>query len=204
MPVDFRLYLITDRNQVASGFSLVSSVEAALKGGVKAVQLREKDLSAAELLPLARMMRDLTRRYTARLLVNDRIDLALAIQADGVHLGEHSLPVNIVRQLTGPEMLIGVSAHSIADIQRAEVQGADFVTFGPVFATPSKAIFGPPLGIQALAKACSHSSIPVFALGGITPSRKTEVLRTGAAGIAVIAAILANPDPQAAAETFNA
>jgi len=198
-PVDFDLYLITDRTRVVSGHTLVSAVEAALQGGLKAVQLREKDLSAAAQLPLARQLRDLTRRYGARLLVNDRVDLALAVGADGVHLGGHSLPVELVRQLVGPRLLIGVSTHNDTEIARAAADGADFVTFGPVYATPSKTMFGPPQGLRALAEACRCSALPVFALGGITPARVAEVRSAGAAGIALIAAILASPDPRAAA-----
>ncbi len=201
--IDFSLYLITDRTQLTAGYSLFSAVEAALQGGVKAVQLREKDLPAAELLPLARQLRDLTRSYAARLLINDRIDLALAVQADGVHLGGHSLPADVARRLVGPELLIGISTHSCAEISRAAAQGADFVTFGPVYATPSKAAFGAPQGLQALAKACHGSTLPVFALGGMTPERTTEVMRSGAAGIALISAILASPDPRSAASAFN-
>jgi thiamine-phosphate pyrophosphorylase len=203
-PVDFKLYLITDRTQVAAGHTLCSAVEAALQGGVQAVQLREKDLPAAELLPLARQLRDLTRRHGARLLINDRVDLALAVHADGVHLGGRSLPTDLVRRLVGPELLVGVSTHSCAEISRAAEQGADFVTFGPVFATPSKAAFGPPQGLEALAEACRGSALPVFALGGITAERAAEVMRSGAAGIALITAILANPDPRSASSTFAA
>jgi thiamine-phosphate pyrophosphorylase len=202
--IDFNLYLITDRNQVAAGHTLLSAVEAALQGGVNAVQLREKDLSAEELFPLARELRKLSRHYGARLLINDRIDLAMAVEADGVHLGGHSLPVGVVRQIIGPDMLVGVSTHCLADIQRAAGQGADFVTFGPVYATPSKAAFGPPQGVQALAHACGSSCLPVFALGGMTPSRAVEAYRAGAAGIALIAAILSNPTPLKAAESFTA
>jgi len=203
-PIDFRLYLITDRNQVAAGHTLLSAVEAALEGGVKAVQLREKDLSVSDLRPLARELRQLTRRYCARLLINDHVELALEIQADGVHLGGHSRPTDVVRKQIGPEQLIGVSTHSIADINLATAQGADFVTFGPVYATPSKAAFGPPQGIQSLAEACRSSSLPVFALGGITPSRAAEAIEAGAAGIALISAILASPTPRSAAEAFHA
>jgi len=203
-PIDFSLYLITDRTQVAAGHTLTSAVEAALQGGVKTVQLREKDLPAAELLPLARQLRDLTRRYETRLLINDRIDLALAVQADGVHLGGHSMPTDAARRLVGPDLLIGVSTHSCADISRAAALGADFVTFGPVYATPSKAAFGRPQGLQALAEACRGSALPVFALGGITPERAAEVMRVGAAGIALIAAILASPDPRSASAAFTA
>lgn len=202
--IDFSLYLITDRHQVAPGHTLLSAIESALQGGIKAVQLREKDLSAAELLPLAQELRELTRRYDALLLLNDHIDLALAVQADGVHLGGHSQPTEIVRERIGTELLIGISTHSNADIISAAKQGADFVTFGPVYATPSKASFGPPQGLNALSEACRISPLPVFALGGISASRATEVRQTGASGIALISAIIANPDPRAATEAFSA
>lgn len=202
--IDFSLYLITDRHQVTPGHTLLSAIESALQGGIKAVQLREKDLSAAELLPLAQELRELTRRYDALLLLNDHIDLALAVQADGVHLGGHSQPTEIVRERIGTELLIGVSTHSNAGIISAAKQGADFVTFGPVYATPSKASFGPPQGLNALSEACRISPLPVFALGGISASRATEVRQTGASGIALISAIIANPDPRAATEAFSA
>lgn len=203
-PVDFNLYLITNRHQLASGHTLMSAVEAALRGGVRAVQLREKDLTATELLPLARQLRELTIRYDARLLINDHIDIALAVHADGVHLGGHSLPTGVVRQRLGPDLLIGVSTHSNADITFAASQGADFVTFGPVYATPSKAAFGAPQGLSALSSACGISDLPLFALGGITPTRAAEVHQAGASGIALISAILASPDPRAAAQAFTA
>jgi len=204
MPVDFNLYLITDRHQVPPGRTLVQTVEAALAAGVRAVQLREKDLGAAELLPLARELRELTRRHGARLLINDRIDIALAVEADGIHLGGHSLPVAIARKLLGPQRLIGVSTHHLTEIQRAAELGADFVTFGPVYATPSKAAFGPPQGLEALATACLASRLPVFALGGITPQRVAEVHTAGAFGVALIAAIIAADDPQQATRRFLA
>ncbi len=202
-PIDFNLYLITDRKQVAAKHTLLSAIESALQGGVKAVQLREKDLSDSELLPLAQELRRLTRQYDARLLINDRIDVVLAVNADGIHLGGHSLPTNVVRQRLGPDFLIGVSTHSNTDIILASEQGADFVTFGPVYATPSKAAYGSPQGLDALAKACRVSSLPLFALGGVTPSRASEIYRSGASGLALIAAIIASPDPRTSAEYFT-
>jgi thiamine-phosphate pyrophosphorylase len=201
-PLDFTLYLITDRHQVPAGRTLLATIEAALQGGVRAVQLREKDLSAAALLPLARELRDLTSRYRARLLINDRIDVALAVAADGVHLGGHSLPVAVARRLLGPERLIGVSTHHPAEIAAAATAGADFVTFGPVFATPSKLAYGPPQGLAALRLACQNSPLPVFALGGIKPCHLGALQSAGAAGIAVISALMATPDPCAAARLF--
>jgi len=200
--IDFPLYLITDRKQVANGHTLYTAVEAALQGGVKAVQLREKDLSAAELLPLATQLRDLTRSHGALLFINDNIDIALAVEADGVHLGSHSEATEVIRTKVGEKMLIGVSTHSKEEIEIAAKQGADFVTFGPVYATPSKAKYGKPQGLKKLSEACRNSSIPVFALGGITPERATEVKQVGAKGIALISAIIARPDPCASAEAF--
>jgi thiamine-phosphate pyrophosphorylase len=201
-PIDFTLYLITDRHQVPAGRTLVETVEAALRGGVRAVQLREKDLGAAELLPLAGELRDLTRRYHARLLINDRIDVALAVDADGVHLGGHSLPVTAARRLLGADRLIGVSTHHIDEITAAADAGADFVTFGPVFATPSKAGFGPPPGLDALRAACTAAPIPVFALGGINADRRPLLQARGAEHLAVISAIIAAPCPEAAARAL--
>ena len=200
--VDFPVYLITDRHQLADGQSLLSACEAALRGGVTALQLREKDLSAAKLLPLAHALRELTHQYNACLLINDRIDVALACNADGVHLGGHSLPVDTARALLGPDKLIGVSTHSLAEIDKAASCGADFVTFGPVYATPSKAAFGAPQGLGKLRAACATSSLPVYALGGIKTSNHAEVLSAGATGIAMISGILAQPDPEAAAHNF--
>jgi thiamine-phosphate pyrophosphorylase len=202
LPVDFNLYLITDRHQVPAGQTLLAVIEAALQGGVQAVQLREKDLSVAELVPLARELRVLTRQYGARLLINDKVDVALAVGADGVHLGGHSQPADVVRRSIGTGMLIGVSTHSSDEIQTACEQGADFVTFGPVYATPSKSAYGAPQGLQALAEACRKSNLPVFALGGITSARTAAVLAAGAHGIALISAIIASSSPKSAAKAF--
>jgi len=196
--VDFSLYLITDRRQVPGG-DLVTAVRGALEGGVRAVQLREKDLPAAELFPLARELRELTRRHGARLFVNDRLDVALAVGADGVHLGGHSLPTATARRLLGPLALIGVSTHSESEAARAARDGADFVTFGPVYFTPSKARYGAPVGLERLSAATAVSPLPVFALGGVTAERCVDVLAAGARGAALISAILADPDPAAAA-----
>ena len=202
LAVDFNLHLITDRHQLPAGQTLPAVIEAALQGGVQAVQLREKDLSVDELLPLARELRSLTCQYGARLLINDSIDVALAVDADGVHLGGHSLPAEVVRRNIGVEMLIGVSTHNRTEIQTATEQGADFVTFGPVYATPSKAVYGAPQGLQALTEACMNSTLPVFAIGGITSARAAAVRAAGAHGIALISAIIASSAPKSAARAF--
>ena len=139
--IDFGLYLITDRRQ-ARGGDLLSAVERALDGGVRAVQLREKDLPGRELLALAEGMRRLTSRYGAKLLVNDRADVALACRADGVHLGVASIPPSVARRLLGPDALIGCSTHGEAELAAAADGGADFATFGPVYATASSPLDG--------------------------------------------------------------
>lgn len=193
--VDFSLYLITDRQQLPEGRTLVETVRAALEGGVRAVQLREKDLVAAELYPLALELRSLTREFGARLLLNDRIDIALAVEADGVHLGGHSLPTATARALLGPDMLLGVSTHNLDEISLATSSGADFVTFGPVFATPSKLPFGAPVGLPALAEACASSPLPLFALGGVQKQHLSALHLAGCHRVAVISAIIAAADP---------
>lgn len=200
--LDSRLYLITDRHQVPAGSTLLETLEQALSAGVRLVQLREKDLSAAELWPIAQQLRDMTRRYSAQLIINDRIDLALACDADGVHLGAHSLPVAETRKLLGPHRLIGASTHSSNDILNAHQQGADFLTYGPVYYTPSKASFGPPQGLEKLEQACRMSPLPLFALGGVKSNHVQDVMSRGANGIALISAIIASPQPAETARDF--
>ena len=199
--MDFALYLITDRFQ-ANGRDLVGVVREALKGGVKAVQLREKDLSASQVFSLARELRKITADHGARLFINDRIDIALAVDADGVHLGAGSVPVATARELLGSGRLIGYSSHRQAEACRAETDGADFVTFGPVYFTPSKAAYGAPRGVEELRAVCSELTIPVFALGGITGETISEVFAAGSHGIALISAVIAASSPKRAASSL--
>jgi thiamine-phosphate pyrophosphorylase len=198
---DFRLYLITDRSR-AGGKALAAVVREALEGGVKAVQLREKDLPAAALYPLAVELRRITSEFNARLIINDRLDIALAVGADGVHIGVNSLPVAAARRLLGKGNIIGYSAHSIDEALRAQADGADFVTFGPLYTTPSKAAYGEPCGVKKLADAVSALDIPVIALGGISSANTTEALSANVRGIAVISAILAAADPRGTAASL--
>ena len=198
---DFSLYLITDRHQ-CGGRSLTDTVWAALDGGVTAVQLREKDLSSAVLYTLAAELRRLTAHYGARFLINDRIDIAAAVGADGVHLGINSLPLTTARGVAGAAMIIGYSAHAVAEALQAQRDGADFVTFSPVFDTPSKAPFGEPCGVSRLAEAVSVLDIPVIALGGISQINIVETLTTTVQGVAVISALLSATDPRCAAKAL--
>lgn len=203
MTVEFDLYVITDRQQTG-GRPLHAVMEAALCGGARAFQLREKDLAPRDLLPLAQEMRQLTQAYEARLLINDRIDVALAVDADGVHLTTSSLPVSVARRLLGPERLLGVSTHSLAEAQAAAEGGADFVVFGPVFFTPSKAPYGQPVGLEALRAVCAAVALPILAIGGIKKVNLDQVVAAGADGIAVISAVIAADDPTAAAQELLA
>jgi len=177
-------------------------LEQALAGGVKAVQLREKDLGGKELFQLAEQTRRLCERYDAALFINDRVDVALAVDAAGVQLGQTSLPIEAARLLLGPQKLIGASIHSLAEGRQAEQNGADFVLFGPVYFTPSKASFGAPQGLAALANIVETLSLPVYAIGGITADNIAAVRRLGASGAALIAAIISAENPQAAAQTM--
>ncbi len=187
---DFSLYLITDRSRMKAPF--YKGIEDALKGGLQALQLREKDLSVRQLYATACRLRELTSRYGARLFVNDRLDVALSVEADGVHLAGTSIPPRAVQRVTGGKMLIGVSAHTLEEAIEAEREGADFLTFGPVYKTPSKKKYGPPVGIEKLKEVAEKVSIPVFGVGGIKIEKVSEVLKSGAQGVALISAILSS------------
>ncbi len=193
--IDFDLYLITDRKQVRRS-NLLDAIEAALKGGIKAVQLREKDLSCRALYDLACEMRKLTSFYGAKLFINDRIDIAQAVNADGVHLGGASMPVSAARKILGVEKLVGVSCHDRMSALAAQDNGADFITFGPVFYTQSKARYGDPVGLAAMTETARLLRIPVFALGGIKRENARTVISGGAHGIALISAVIAADDPE--------
>lgn len=200
-PGAWQVYLVTDRAQTA-GRPLLDVVAAALRGGVGAVQLRERDLQTRQLLALAGELRALTRAAGAALLISDRIDVALACDADGVHLPGHSFSVAEARALLGPERLIGVSAHSPAEL--AGAAGADFAVFGPLHDTPSKRAFGPPLGLDALRAARAATALPLFAIGGLDTANAGAARDAGADGVAVIRAVLAAADPAAAAAALRA
>lgn len=178
-------------------------VKEALEGGVGAVQLREKDLPVRDFLDWAEKLRLLTAEFGARLLINDRVDICLAVAADGVHLREGSLPIFAVRKILGPERLIGYSTHQASEAIEAQQTGADFVVLGPIYDTPSKRTMGDPLGLSEIRRAAAQVTIPIFAIGGIRSDRIQPVIRGGAHGVAVISAILQAPNPRGAAETLS-
>ncbi|MBH0176297.1 MAG: thiamine phosphate synthase [Nitrospira sp.] len=201
--VDFRLLLVTDRHRTR-GRSLPSILQQAVEAGLPAIQLRERDLPTTELLQFVQEIRAITLPRAVPLIINDRVDLMLALNLDGVHLRANSLPVAAVRRLAGADRLIGLSTHSLAEVRQANQDGADYVVFGPIFDTPSKRQFGSPVGLEQLAEVCRLSAIPVFAIGGISGASVPEVRRAGSHGIAVIGAILDQEDVAAATRAMMA
>lgn len=197
------IYLITDGSATAGG-DTAGAVEKALRGGVRSVQLREKGLDAKRLLRLARELRALTNRYGARLIINDRADVALLSGADGVHLGQKSIAPGDARKMLGAKMLIGVSAHSVEEAVRARDGWADFITIGPVYHTPSKAPYGAPVGPVMIREVRAVVDIPAYAIGGIDRDNLKETVENGADGVAVISAILKSEDVEKSAREMIA
>jgi thiamine-phosphate pyrophosphorylase len=199
-----RLLVVTDRHQT-NGRPLVPLLQQVLTAAVPILQLRERDLSARELVRLAREVQAVTASHRSQLLINDRIDVALALEGVGVHLRSNSLPVSVARQLLGAQRLVGVSVHTVEEAIQVESQGADYIILGPIYATPSKQMFGPPLGIHTLEKACRLVRIPIIGIGGVTAARAQQMRRAGAFGVAVITAILGATDVDSATrELFEA
>jgi thiamine-phosphate diphosphorylase len=198
-----RLYVLTDRG-LSRGRSEVEVVQAALAGGATAVQLRWKAGPLAEAVQTGRALRELCRQAGALFVVNDRVDLALALDADGVHLGVEDLPLGEARQLAGERLILGFSPSTLDQALAAEQAGADYLGIGPVYGTATKADAGPAVGIEHVRQIVQAVSIPVVGIGGITASNARPVIEAGAAGVAVISAVVATDDPRAAAAALRA
>jgi thiamine-phosphate pyrophosphorylase len=186
MPGKLQLYYVTDRSQIKSR-TLDTCIAGAIAAGVDWVQIREKDLPARSLFALTEAAVERARRQgRTYIMVNDRLDVAVAAKAQGVHLGTRSIPADLVRRLAPREFVVGVSCHSLEEALAAQAAGADYILLGPIFATTSKLPYGPPLGLGKLREVTLQISIPVFALGGITLDRVALCRQNGAAGIAGI------------------
>jgi thiamine-phosphate pyrophosphorylase len=215
---DLLLYLCTDRG-LSLGRPITETVEAAIAGGVTMVQLREKDAPTGEFYAIAREVQAITRAHHIPLVINDRLDIALAIGAEGLHIGQSDLPLREARHLArgaslqiargaslqiAGDMFIGVSVSTVEEALAAEAEGADYLGAGAVYPTGSKADAGEAIGIDGLAEICAAVRIPVVGIGGINAANTAAVLQAGAAGIAVISAIVSQPDIQAAARSLRA
>jgi len=203
-PTSWRTYLVTQRSRSA-GRSTEAVVEAALAGGVDVVQLREKDRAARERYRLGRRLRELTREAGMPLIVNDRVDLAAALDADGVHLGQSDLPVEVAREQLGPEATVGCSTSTVAEAEAAAAAGADYLGCGAVYGTDSKDVRDAKDGIgpERIREIARAVDVPVVGIGGIDADNAAPVVEAGAVGVAVIGAITAADDPERAARELR-
>ncbi len=200
---DFGLMLVTDRD-LAGGRPLEDVVRAAVRGGVTIVQLREKSCSIREFAAAARRLLEFLKPAGIPLVINDRVDVALAAGADGVHLGRTDMAYKDARRLLGPGAIIGLSVETPAEAEAADDTDADYLAASPVFATPTKTDTAPPWGIEGLRRLRGLTKHRLLAIGGLGPSNAAAVLEAGADGIAVVSAICAAPDPEAAARRLRA
>jgi len=199
--LDLSLYLVTDR-KLAGHRNLLEVVQKAIKGGVTVVQLREKDLSAREFYELGIRIKELMPPDVP-LLIDDRLDLALAIGTAGLHLGQRDLPVEIARKLLGPGAIIGLSVENPVQLQAASKLPVDYIAISPVFSTPTKTDTGPAWGLDGLRTARELTCLPLVAIGGINEHNAASVVQAGADGVAVVSAICAAPDPEEAARRLK-
>ncbi|MCG0275073.1 MAG: thiamine phosphate synthase [Thermosediminibacteraceae bacterium] len=185
--IDYSLYAITERSYLGER-DFLEAVEEAIKAGITVLQLREKDISGREFYHLALQVRKLTKAYGIPLIINDRVDIALAVDADGVHVGQEDIPAKAVRKIMGPEKILGVSAKTVEEAIKAEQDGADYLGVGAVFPSPTKPS-SKAIGLEGLKEIKSKVKIPVVAIGGITKDNAKEVLAAGADGLSCISAV---------------
>jgi len=193
-----RLYLVTDR-PLSLGRDIAWVVEEAVKGGATMVQLREKDIDTREFIALAQRIKPILKDVGVPLIINDRVDVALAVDADGVHIGQSDMPYDIARRLLGPDKIIGLSVENMDEVLEANSLDVDYIGVSPVYSTATKTDTAPPFGLEGLRKAVELSSHPAVAIGGMNAATAPDVLATGVDGIAVVSAICSAPDPQEAA-----
>ncbi len=201
-PLNLSLYVITDGRIIGSR-SLEAVVEGALRGGATVLQYREKNKSTRAMVQEAMTLAALCRRYGVTFIINDRIDVALAVDADGVHLGQDDMPLPIARRLLGADRIIGVTVHNPEEIQEAQELGADYLSLAPVFATATKPDHQKPMGLDGLKKLMAWVQCPAVAIGGINAQNVRNVLLTGVDGVCVVSAVLGQDDPEQAAQTLR-
>ena len=195
--IDLSLYLVTDR-ELCGGRGLVATVGAALKGGITVLQYRAKNVQLREAIAEAALLASLARQYDVPFIVNDRLDLALAVDADGLHVGQSDMPPDLARRFLGPSKILGLSVGRQAEIDELDIAMVNYVGLGPVFATATKADAAAPLGLEKFSLLRSSIELPVVAIGGISEAAAGDVIAAGADGIAVVSAICAAADPELA------
>lgn len=201
-PFDLSLYLVTDRS-LSFGRPLNTIVEEAVKGGVTMVQLREKDCSSREFYDIAIQLKKLLLPYHVPLIINDRLDIALACDADGLHIGQSDIPYSVARKLLGNDKIIGLSVENLQDAIDANNMDVDYIGISPVFGTPTKTDTSQPLGLEGTRAITAISKHPSVGIGGINISNAADIIQAGANGIAVVSAIMSAEDPQRAAEELK-
>lgn len=195
--IDLSLYLVTDKSDDVEKF--LKTIEEAIKGGVSVVQIREKTADTLDFYNLALKVKKITDQYNVPLIINDRVDVALAIDADGVHVGQSDMPCDVTRKLVGPDKIVGVSAATIDEAKKAENDGADYIGTGAVFPTATKDD-APKITKKDLKEVVDSINIPVVAIGGINLENASELKDTGIKGLSVVSAIMSSEDPKKSAE----
>lgn len=193
--IDYSLYLVTDK-KLAGENPLTDIVASAIAGGVTIVQYREKNASTGEMITESSSLHVVTKKAGVPLIINDRVDICLAIDAEGVHVGQSDMPVSLVRKLIGSEKIIGVSVKTVEEAMQAMQEGVDYISAGDIFGTTTKLDAGAPIGLERVKEIAQSVSIPFIGIGGITKENAASVLHVGANGIAVISAIIGKPNPE--------
>ena len=194
-----RLYLVTDR-ALAGGREIEDIVRESVEGGATMVQLREKDIDTRDFIELALRLKKVVAPYGVPLIINDRVDVALASDADGVHIGQSDMPYAMARRILGPDKIIGLSVENFAQIEEANSLDVDYIGVSPVFSTPTKTDTAAPFGLEGLRRAVEMSVHPTVAIGGMNASTAADVISTGTDGIAVVSAIVCAASPRKASE----
>jgi thiamine-phosphate pyrophosphorylase len=192
---DYSVYLVTD-TRLAADRPLDLIVEAAIRGGAKIIQYRDKGATTRKMVETAKALCCLCHRMGARFLVNDRLDVALAVDADGIHIGQDDMPPGVARKLLGPDKLIGVTVHNLDELKAAEEESVEYLSIAPIFATSTKPDHQSPLGLKGLRALAMQTGRPLVAIGGISHANAAEVIRSGAHGVCVVSAIMTAADPE--------
>lgn len=199
--IDYSLYLVTNRDLLLEDFFRV--IQQAVEGGFKIVQLREKDISAREMITIGKKLKVFLKPLGIPLIINDRVDVAFAVQADGVHLGQADISVRDARKILGKDAIIGLSVETLEQGISAQIEEVNYITASPVFPAKTKKDWVPPWNLADLKQLCSFSKFPVIAIGGIDLTNLDQILNCGVCGVAIISALFSAPCPKVAAQIFS-